>query len=95
MELQAAEMPVHIARALGLHPNNCISSQVPVDPQCVGRSNYSNLELAESAVHLHFDRTQSLRHVCSVPSRGRLDCLCVFGSNGSSLGHHRYCGETR
>jgi hypothetical protein len=51
LELQAAQMHIHLAWPFGLHPNHVLPQKLSVDYQCLRRSNRAHLELAVSFVN--------------------------------------------
>jgi len=55
LELQAEEVPVHAARAPGLHPHGAVPQRVPLDCVRLGRPDHSHLELAEPHLHQRAD----------------------------------------
>tara|TARA_B100000902_G_C26687339_1_gene610744 strand:+ start:39 stop:407 length:369 start_codon:yes stop_codon:yes gene_type:complete len=55
VELQTAQMSLHVTRALGLHPHGSVPRGTPVDSLGVGRSNHPDLELAIEELHFRVD----------------------------------------
>lgn len=57
LELQASTMPFYTAGASGLHPHSAIPPGVPLGGFCKRRSDYQDMELAESDLHQRLDRS--------------------------------------
>ena len=82
-------MLVHPEWAPGLRSHRLLPPRVPLDPVSLRRSDNKNMELAESILDMYHDWPQSLRHVRTVSSERRLDCLSVSGSVSQSVGYLR------
>lgn len=95
LELQEAPLHVHTARPSWLRACHLLPPWVSLDSVLVRRPDDPHLELAVTHLYFRSDRPQSLRDVRHVPSDRRSDCFGVAGSNGSRLGHRRYCESRR
>ena len=93
VELQIETLSVYSFGSHGLYPDNCLSSWIPMDFECIWWPDHSYLELAEQSLCFSIDWTQPLCHVCPIPPYRWFDCFCFSWSDSQSLGYFWYADD--